>query len=466
MSSRKIIFLIVVSIVWLLMVYGIWNLSQTAKIKKDTKVKNITLWVVWDTSQQYQDLLSEFWKANPTYKDTTIDVRVFPDYEKYQRILLSTLSEWTGPDIFMVEWGGDAILESKILPLPDSVIWLSNFDKKYEDIFLPLIVTEGKWEKMKRSLLGIPLGYEALWVFYHKSLLRSVPKTWSEVQSLDLRSDTSLSFATNLGLGPIYTPYATDIIAYFIGKDWVTRSTESIQNGIKGIDEYLAYADAVPSQASEWSDASRMPLREMRKNMDEWLLSTIDLFMRGRIAMVIGYPSLIREIEKAWKRAWDELLDDLILTERLPQDSLGKNKINIARYRFLALSKKTENPLAWADLLSYIMSDAGMSKSLESFPLLISPLRATVESQRETSLSKVFARTRLDAFIPELWDDIFLYDYRIKWEYEKTFREYLDRNTKIDINNMVKVLSKNISCELESTLSWVVSESCVSEVIQ
>jgi hypothetical protein len=31
-------------------------------------------------------------------------------------------------------------------------------------------------------------------------------------------------------------------------------------------------------------------------------LSTVDLFIRGKIAMLIGFPSLIRELEKAEKR--------------------------------------------------------------------------------------------------------------------------------------------------------------------
>jgi len=96
----------------------------------------------------------------------------------------------------------------------------------------------------------------------------------------------------------------------------------------------------------------------MKSFMDESLLSTIDLFMRGRIAMIIGYQSLIHEIEKSGKRAGEEILDDLILTEKIPQDSLGQPRVNIARYKYLALSTKSQNALMAANLLSYIMSDA------------------------------------------------------------------------------------------------------------
>lgn len=470
MSPRKIIFLVIIGILWILLIYGIWNLSQSRKARENTEVKSISVWVVWDTSKQYQTLFSEFSVLNKTYKDTTINVRVFPDYDKYQRSLLSTLSEGTGPDIFMVEWGGDSILESKVFPLPGSIVDLSNFDKKYEDIFLPLIQSEGTGKETVRSLLGVPLGYETLGLFYHKSLLRSVPKTWPEVETLTLSSDKPSVLATNLGFSPLYTPYATDIIAYFMGKGGIVRSNKEIGGGDAGMAEYLAYgirpSEAMPlSDGLQWeSEASPFQnTLDIHKEMNEGSLTTIDLFIRGRIAIIIGFPSLIREIEKSEKRGWKEVLDDIILTERLPQDSLWKKRVNIARYRYLALSKKSQNLDAAADLLSYLMSETAWAKAQEAFPFLISPLRSWSEGQKETVLSQVFARTRLDAFIPDLQEDIFVFQYWIKWEYEKIFRELIDRNEKIDINNLTKVIGKNVVCELESTLSGVLSELCINE---
>jgi hypothetical protein len=157
--------------------------------------------------------------------------------------------------------------------------------------------------------------------------------------------------------------------------------------------------------------------------------------------MIIGYPSIIREIEKAEKRAGKELFDSLILTERLP------------RYRYLAISGKSVNPEASASLLEYLMSTVGTTKAREAFPLLISPVRSTTQSQINTPLSRVFARTRLDVFIPELRDEVFVFDYGLKTEYEKIFREYIDRNQNIDINKLLEVLQNNIFCDIESIAS-------------
>lgn len=477
MSPRKIVFLVIVGILGLLLIYGIWNLSQSKKKKLDVEVKSISVWVVGDTSEQYQTLFSEFWVLNKIYADTTIDVRVFPDYDKYQRALLS----WTGPDIFMVEWGGDDILESKVFPIPGAISDLTDFDKKYENIFLPLLITEGEGKDVIRSLRWVPLWYETLWLFYHKSLLRSVPKTWTEVESLAQSNDKPSVVATNLWFSPTYTPNATDIIGYFMGKSGVARSTKDIGAGNDGISEYLAYsvkplAPVTPDTPTEEipvdpentatdtvgvSDVPKTPI-DIRKEMDEKHLSTIDLFMRWRIAMIVGFPSIIREIEKSEKRAGQEVLKDILLTEKLPQDSLGKNRVNIARYRYLAVSKKSENLYAALDLMTYLLSDVGIQKAREAFPLLISPIRSWSQEQKETILSEVFARTRLDAFIPDLQDDIFVFQYQIKWEYDKNFREMIDRNEKIDINNLSKTIGKNVWCELESSLSWVLSDTCLN----
>ena len=126
-------------------------------------------------------------------------------------------------------------------------------NKKYEDIFLPLIQSEGTGKETVRSLLGVPLGYETLGLFYHKSLLRSVPKTWPEVETLTLSSDKPSVLATNLGFSPLYTPYATDIIAYFMGKGGIVRSNKEIGGGDAGMAEYLAYGIR-PSEAMPLSD--------------------------------------------------------------------------------------------------------------------------------------------------------------------------------------------------------------------
>ena len=66
--------------------------------------------------------------------------------------------------------------------------------------------------------------------------------------------------------------------------------------------------------------------------MKDLNLTTVDMFVRGKISMVVGFPSLMREIEYSIKRAASEnVLTKLNLrTSEIPQVSLDpKDAINL-----------------------------------------------------------------------------------------------------------------------------------------
>jgi ABC-type glycerol-3-phosphate transport system substrate-binding protein len=464
MAPRKIIFLVIVAILSVLVIIGVLALANSEKQKKAEKISDLSVWIVWGTTKEYESLFAGFNAVAPEYKNTKIDIRVFPDYENYHDILLSTLAGGKGPDIFMIEWGGDSILESKSIPVPDDLITLDDFEKRFEDIFLPLMESTGKWDTLKRTLKWVPLGYETLGIFYNKSFFPVFPRTWNEIEEMYRKQDGLLFFPTNLWLWPVYTPTATDIIAHFFWKNGVSE-TKSLKSGGSALSQYRSFAtsEVTPpitldgSPLVSWANTLTAKITEM----DSEALSTIDLFMRGKVGMVVGYPSLIREIEKAEKRAWSEAITDIILTERLPQDSLGKDFFNTARYSYLAVSSKTEHPQAAADFLAYLMSEKTMTEIIEIFPHLISPDRKLALTQANIPLSSVFARTRMDAFLTRAGDKVQIFQYGLKSEYEKTFRDYIDRNEKIDINNLLSRIQKSVECKIES-IEWnTLSSKCL-----
>ena len=465
MSPRKIIFIAVAGVVLLLGVFFLWKISQNANAKKVQKVDTLTVWVVWDTSAQYENIFSGFWAYNKEYSKTKFEIKVFPEYSQYKKVLLSTLADNKWPDIFVIEAWADDILAGKVVPIPSDIIDIKDFDKKYEDIFLPLITTEWEKESKKEYLQWVPLGYETLGIFYNKSLLRSVPKTWNEVDTMYSDGTLPDTLVTNIGMGPRYTPYATDIIAYFLTRDTISDYLK-MASGKSGISDYIAYAYTSSSQNrkdTDWpvdSYSGASDLKSIQAEMDREKLSTIDLFMRGRIAFVVGYPSLIWEIEKAYKRAWTNAVDALILTDRIPWESLGKEKQNLARYQYLGISKKSPNALAAAKLLEYLMRDWSQKTIQEQFPLLISPLRSYYDSIGATPLSRVFAKAKLAPFIPESWEKLVVFHYGLKEEFEKIFAQDIDRNEKIDNNNLLTQISAAVQCELETMQKGTLSESC------
>lgn len=113
-------------------------------------------------------------------------------------------------------------------------------------------------------------------------------------------------FPTNIGMGSRFTPFSTDIIASFLLATGIKSYEKSA--GASGVNEYKNYALAemrrpIGENSQDETGASTKTLFSEKKSMEDEKLSTIDLFMRGKIAFVVGYPSLVSEIEKAYKRA-------------------------------------------------------------------------------------------------------------------------------------------------------------------
>lgn len=463
MSSRKIIFIVIAILLLLSGVFALWKISTSKELAKAEKVDSLSVWVVWWTTEQYNTLFSGFSSYKKEYAKTKLDIRVFPDYDQYRRILLSTLADGWGPDIFMVDAGADDILEKKLEPIPEDIIDFSNFEKEYEDIFLSLITSTGSWDKKKQYIKGIPLGYETLGIFYNKSLLLSVPKTWNEVSAMYENGALPNVFPTNIGMGSRFTPFSTDIIASFLLSTGIQSYEKS--GGAGGVNEYKSYALAemkrpTGENTQDETGTTTKTLFSEKKTMEDEKLSTIDLFMRGKIAFVVGYPSLVSEIEKAYKRAWDAAVGGILLTERLPVESVGKAETRLARYDYLALSTKTKHALASVDLLAYLLTETALEKRNEAFPLLISPRRSDYESSARNSLSKVFAKTRLESFIPLPGEKMEVFHYGLKTTFEKIFGEDIDRSEKIDSNILDKI-SLSVQCEVESTEKWSLSEICL-----
>ena len=104
--------------------------------------------------------------------------------------------------------------------------------------------------------------------------------------------------------------------------------------------------------------------------------TTLDLFMRGDIGMIYGYPSLITELEKSDKRAGISSKAGVILTEKIPALSAESGRAkNIAKFNFFALSKTTPNPEAGVKFLEYLMTSEAEKIFLQNNSYLISAQR-------------------------------------------------------------------------------------------
>ncbi len=461
MSPRKILFFIIASIVLSILVIGIIYFSGQKKTINKAPI-SIKIWITNGTTDSYKSLIDGFKKYAPEYKKTEIIIEKQPsDPDRYRTLLLSTLTEGNGPDIFVLNNGEDAILETKIEPIPDSMLNIWDFEKRYDDVFLDLLFSSWSWKDKKKFLKWVPLGYETLWIFYNKTLIREVPKTWNELEAIypDFITDV---YPTNIGLGPTYTPNMVDILPIWLNNE-NTKDYSDASNSKNGIEWYLNHGNIVIwAKQNEWDSVVSKTLNNKKIDMLQGKINTLDLFMQWDIAMIIGYPSLVLELEKSSKRAGSSRSDGVILTDRIPQVSI-QDKKNIAKYSYFGISKFTKEWEASVKFLEYLMTPDAQRLFMNEYPYLIPAQSEFYETIMTHALSETLNRTKLAPFIPMIGEQLSVFQYWLKSRFERYLREGIDTTETPDIESIATKISKEISCEISASTQWDISKDCQTE---
>lgn len=180
------------------------------------------------------------------------------------------------------------------------------------------------------------------------------------------------------------------------------------------LERYLAYKDDTITSPDVVQDDIYTPVLTLdgqRESLDSDNATTFDMFMEGRIAMILGYPSIIAELEKSDKRLGIKSKAGNILTEKIPLTSPTDARINIAKYNYFALSKTTENPIAGVKFLEYLMTTDAQTRFLQNNDTVLSAQREFWPAQAGSKISEVINRATIDAFIPDIDEEVSLFNY-------------------------------------------------------
>lgn len=301
-----------------------------------------------------------------------------------------------------------------------------NFNKVFDDLIISTkeIDEDGK-EKTVSGLKGIPLGYQTLGVFYNWKLVRTVPHLWNDITTKNTPSsdDSDVNTDSNsdytdilLGLGGEYIESAPDIVSGLFLQNGITSYSGFNEDGARNA---LASYFALTGDEAISTHITGM--------MNDLNLSSVDMFVRGKVGMLIGFPSLLREIEYAIKRAGSEsvLSSKFLRASDIPQISNDPDKsINLADYNYFALSKTSANPEAGFTFLAYLASREAEEKYLTKFPLYLSAQRIFEEKQRNEPLSKDYERVKYGSFAnPDT--ELLSFDKGLKNEYDAYFKTAL-----------------------------------------
>lgn len=465
MSQKKIIFFIILGIVLLAMIIGftyIWNQQQH---KKKPSASSMKIWITDGTTESYQKLIDGFKKYAPEYARTDIIIKKqSSDSERYRTLLLSTITEWNWPDIFMVKNWEDDILETKIEPIPNEALDFWEFEKRYDDTFRDLVYFTGSWKDKVRYIKWIPLGFETLGVFYNKNLIREIPKTWDELDNLYNDTSTEI-YPTNIWLGPTYTPNMVDIYPIWLNKEGIDNYKD-VYDRKSTLNTYISYGSLWwGNTQNDWDTESnkiKKTLHDEKKWMIEDKMTTLDLFMQWKISMILGYPSLILELEKSNKRSKEVIDISNILTERIPQ-AFPQKKQNLGKYTYFAISKHSNNTIASAKFLEYLLTPDAERIFINEYPYLIPAQIEFYATAKKSSLSETFERAKLDSFIPLLEEKISIFHYGIRSQFEKYMKDWLDNSDSPDIVSITKNISIEIACDINSLTGEKQSTDCQSK---
>ena len=345
---------------------------KTTDKATEEAMQPITLeyWRVFDGPDAFEDIISAYEALHPYI---TINYKKLR-YAEYEQALLEAWADGEGPDIFSIQNTWVDKYESKIEPMPEytSAVYMTeqgsiktevvpelqkeksltlkeiknNFvDVVYDDAVKEVI--DEDTDKVSEEVMGLPLSVDTLAMFYNKDLLNNAgvalpPSYWNEefqeiVKETTLQNTKGLIIQSGTALG---------------GSDNVERSFDILsalmmQNGAEMMDEsgsvlFNTIPDTFKSEKyNPGLDALRFytdfanPSKEVycwNNTMD----NSIDLFSRGKVALVFGYSYHLPVIKaNAPKLNFG--------VAKLPQIEGSLSEVNYANYWLETVSKRSEN---------------------------------------------------------------------------------------------------------------------------
>lgn len=317
------------------------------------KQTTITYWGLWEPTEVLSQVISDFEKANPQYK---IDYRK-QSHRDYRERLQTAIASGNGPDIFRFHASWTPMLQGELSPMPSSVM----SDAEYKKVFYPIAA---KQLSVKGRIVGIPLMYDGLALFYNIDILKTAnaepPQNWAELRSL-ADALTSPSEKSARGSAPLQrsglaignadnVEHFSDILGLLIlqnGGDLANPNSPEVRDAL------LFYTNFI-KEDMVWSDA---------------LPSSTVAFARGDTAMMLA-PS--------WRAHDVKNLNPNLEFGIAPAPKLGDTRLGWASYWAEGVNVKSKNQdgawaflkyLSTAEVLKKLYADASQVRSFgEIYP--------------------------------------------------------------------------------------------------
>ncbi len=245
--------------------------EQNSEPVQPKEVINIVYWGLWEDGEILSSILSDF----EAQEGIRVDYRK-QSHRDYRERLEQALTSGSGPDVFRYHMTWTPMLNDQLAAMPTSI--MSNAE--YQQTFYPAAYES---LQLEGRIVGIPLMYEGLALFYNKEMLQtaniSAPTTWSELRSaanqLTVPSNVSTRRDDNITQGGLAIGNASnvehfsDILALLILQNGGDPADPTSQNVVDALTFYTNFL----KQDKVWSN-----------NLPN---STV-AFARGEVAMIFA----------------------------------------------------------------------------------------------------------------------------------------------------------------------------------
>jgi len=373
MNKNKIIFGIIGALLIALFVFWILSLrsSDDSENLNNSRWDTFNVWIVWDDRSDFLLFLENFKEIKPEYKKSVINIETFTNYEEYYFALTSAITKWKAPDIFVLNNGEkESVFFEQISGIDPKIINPNDFRKKYKWVFwddLILSYTDSEW-KEKEFLAWVPVWYETLGVFYNRRYVKSadlasLPSLNNIIGSLKKRFPNLVPIW--IWNGSTVNGVADIITQFFMLESWVDKLLDVTGTKLKqSLATYLLFGD------DDWENAYNSRFVELKTLGQD----NLDLFSKWETFMVIGYPSLIKTIDKKG------FSKSFLRAEPFPHYFSWDGK-TLLNYNYFVINKSTSNYALASDLLSFLTTDSWASAYLDNFPYYL-PALLSLESDK------------------------------------------------------------------------------------
>lgn len=415
LNKNKLIFWVIWSLILLSFIF----LLVTITNKNNTVAKTWSSWnifKIWtfgypmENSFQFVD---DFKKAYPEHKSKEIIIENFPSYEDYTYTMMSAISSWKWPDIFVLNNNEkNSVFSNQVLWIDPAIVNPNDFRKRYKWFFSDdLISTYSDDTWTREFLIGLPVWYETLWVFYNRRYAKD-----SDLKNLSSLNNVISDLSTKYtDLIPVWiwnwsTVFKSeDIITQFFMLEWWVNWVWSLNNNVlkAWLSSYLLYWDTT---WYNWYNSRFQELKNTKKD-------SIYLFSRWEVLMVVWYPSMIKNIKESW------FSKTMLQATPFPHYFSGGGK-TLANYNFFVINKDTIDISLAESLISYIYSDTGASTYLSYFPYQLPALLSLESDKLQQKIDPDYTVILWDFYNDEY--EIWSFDKWVKYIYDKNISLLLD----------------------------------------